>query len=160
MTHKASRQQRGFTMVESLVALVVLSVGLLGIASLYVTSLRTGRTAMLRTQAVTLVGDMADRIRANGRAGDAYDSASYGGGPALQGCVAGVNCSAEELAEDDLASWITAVDGALPAPIATVTFTPAVGAGRPDRYTIDLQWQEAAEEFSYTSNIQLIPVTP
>ncbi|GMV00590.1 MAG: type IV pilus modification protein PilV [Steroidobacteraceae bacterium] len=161
MIHSRIHRQRGFTMVESLVALVVLSVGLLGIASLYVTSLRTGRTAMIRTQAVTLVGDMADRIRANGRAGDAYDTTAYGGAPEAQGCVVDANCTAEALAEDDLASWIEAVNAALPAPVATVTFTPAAGGvGRPDQYTIDVAWNEAGEAFNYTSNIMLIPVTP
>ena len=55
MSPRIRQAQRGITMVESLVALVVLSIGLLGIASLYVTSLRTGRTALIRTQAVSLV---------------------------------------------------------------------------------------------------------
>lgn len=147
-------------MVEALVALVVLSVGLLGIAGLYISSLRTGRTALIRTQAVTLVGDMADRIRANGRAGLAYDTAEYGSAPAPQGCVVTVNCTAEELAEDDLASWIDTVNVALPGPTPTVTFTPAAGAGRPAQFTIDVQWQEAGESYSYASNILLIPVIP
>ena len=43
---------RGFTMVETLVALVVLSIGLLGIAALYLDSLRAGRTALNRTTAI------------------------------------------------------------------------------------------------------------
>ncbi len=60
-------------MVEALVALVVLSVGMLGIAGLYVSSLRAERTAQLRTQAVTLVNDMIDRIRANAQARVGYD---------------------------------------------------------------------------------------
>ena len=43
--------QRGFSLIEVLVALVVLSIGMLGIAALYVDSLRSGRTAIHRTQA-------------------------------------------------------------------------------------------------------------
>ena len=62
------RNIRGITMVESLVALVVTSVGMLGIAGLYVTGIKAGRSALLRTQAVNLASDMADRIRANRRA--------------------------------------------------------------------------------------------
>ena len=58
-------RQRGFTMVETLVALVVLAIGLLGIAALHLESLRAGRTAIYRTQAVNLAADVADRIRAN-----------------------------------------------------------------------------------------------
>lgn len=154
------RRQSGISMVEALVALVVLSVGLLGIAGLYVSSLRTGRTALIRTQAVTLVGDMADRIRANGRAGLAYDTAEYAGAPEAQGCVVDANCTAEELAEDDLAGWIDTVSVALPSATPTVTFTAAAGAGRPDQFTIDVQWQEGSENYSYTSNLLLIPVIP
>lgn len=64
--------QRGVTIVEGLVALVILSVGMLGIASLYVASLKTGRTALTRTNAVNLVNDMLDSIRANGTATTSY----------------------------------------------------------------------------------------
>jgi type IV pilus assembly protein PilV len=105
---------RGFTLVEALVALLILSVGMLGIAGLFVESVRSSRTALLRTQAVNLVADMADRIRANTSAREAYDSASYAADPAPQDCApsnvsAGANCTLQELAEDDLARWIAAV---------------------------------------------------
>lgn len=62
----------GFSIVEALVALVVLSIGMLGIAALYVESLRAGRSAIYRTQAVNLASDMADRIRANRNARASY----------------------------------------------------------------------------------------
>lgn len=157
--------QRGITMVEALVALVVLSVGMLGIAGLYVSSLKAGRSALVRTQAVNLVQDMADRISANARARDAYDvEASYGGAPATHDCVEDANCTPEELAEDDLARWIDSVGDTLPgsAPTADVQFTPAAAAGRPDRYTIRVDWQEPGEAapFTYAATMQLIPVTP
>ena len=59
------KTQRGTTLVETLVALVVLSVGLLGIAALQMTSLRNNRGAHLRSQAQVLAYDIADRMRAN-----------------------------------------------------------------------------------------------
>jgi hypothetical protein len=49
--------------------MVVLSIGMLGIAALYVESLRSGTSALLRSQAVAFASDMADRIRANPTAG-------------------------------------------------------------------------------------------
>ncbi len=79
--------QRGVTMVEALVALVVLSIGLLGIAGLFVESLRNSRTALFRTHAANLAGDIADRIRANGNGRDAYDTTPYAGAPALHACA-------------------------------------------------------------------------
>ena len=160
MTRHILPRQRGITMVESLVALVVLAVGLLGIASLYVTSLQTGRTALIRTQAVNLVSDMGDRIRANGLARAAYDTDTYGGAPGVQNCVVTANCAAATLAQDDLARWIAAVQATLPSPVATVTFIPAAAAGRPDQYQINVQWQETAEQFNYQASTFLIPVQP
>ena len=81
----SEKRMSGFSIVEVLVALVVLAVGMLGIAALYVESLRAGRTAVYRTQAVNLASDMADRIRANRTAGDAYELEA-GDNPAKQGC--------------------------------------------------------------------------
>ena len=51
---------KGFSFVEVLIALIIMSVGMLGIAGLYVHSLQAGRTSMLRHQAVTLAGDIAE----------------------------------------------------------------------------------------------------
>ena len=66
--NRAVQKQRGFSLVEVLIALVIMSVGMLGIAGLYVQTMQAGRTSMLRHHAVTLAGDVADRIRANPRA--------------------------------------------------------------------------------------------
>jgi type IV pilus assembly protein PilV len=143
----APRRSRGVTMIEALVALVILSVGMLGIAGLYVSGIKAGRSALLRTQAVNLASDMADRIRANRRAQDAYDIDSYAGAPAEQGCI-GAACTPEELAEDDLARWIAAVQATLPGrPLAEVDvqFVDVAGDAA-DRYTVSVTWHEAGEE--------------
>jgi prepilin-type N-terminal cleavage/methylation domain-containing protein len=55
---RKSHDESGFTMVEVMVALVVLAVGLLGIAALLLKSLQSGRTATYRTQAVNLAADL------------------------------------------------------------------------------------------------------
>ena len=87
---KLSRKVGGFTLVEVLIALVILSVGMLGIAGLYVHSMKAGRTSLFRHNAVTLAGDVADRIRANPKA-----AAAYGLAGANNNCVSGgVDCSA------------------------------------------------------------------
>ncbi len=71
------RYHGGFSLVEVLIALVIMSVGMLGIAGLYVEGMRAGRTSTFRHHAVTLASDVADRIRAN-RAG-AIDYEGVGG---------------------------------------------------------------------------------
>ena len=136
------RQMAAFTLVEILVSLVVLSVGLLGIAALYVESLKAGRTSLNRVTAVTLAGDMADRIRANPGAGPAYAGAGPG---ADNDCVNGAGaCTAAELAADDWFSWRQNVVTRLP---GDATATIAVAAAPPlTQYTITLNWPETGQE--------------
>ncbi len=81
---KRHARQGGFSLVEVLIALIILSVGMLGIAVLYVQSMQAGRTSMFRHHAITLAGDVADRIRANPLAGAAY-AAAAGRGQQLRG---------------------------------------------------------------------------
>jgi type IV pilus assembly protein PilV len=149
--------QRGVSMVEALVALVVISVGMLGIAGLYLTSLQSSRTAGLRAQAVSLASDMADRIRANRRGLDAYDSAGYGGAAAIQGCDA-ADCTPEELAEDDIARWTDTLEASLPGGAeGEIEFDGDAGDDDPDLYTVTVRWDEAGQDApnSYVLTITL-----
>lgn len=115
---------RGFTLVETLVALAVLSVGLLGAAALLLDSLRSHSTALRRVAATNLVRDMADRIRANPVAG------------------------AELLAPEDLAYFENAARALFPRtdPQALVEFVPATGPAYPARYLITLRWSDARND--------------
>ncbi len=61
--------QAGFSLLEVLVALVVLSIGLMGIASMQVVGLQFNQQALTTARAIELAGDMADRIRASNDAG-------------------------------------------------------------------------------------------
>lgn len=151
MSDSISKRKRsgGFSLVEVLIALVIMSVGMLGIAGLYVQSMQAGRTSMFRHNAVILVGDVADRIRANPTAGAAY--AVPGG--ADNGCVAqGVSCSQPQMAQHDVFLWTQQATDTLPAGIVTVVFD---GAVNPPTYNITASWTEAGENLSY--NV-IIPV--
>jgi type IV pilus assembly protein PilV len=146
----------GFSLVEVMVALVVLSVGLLGIAGLYVITLRSGGGAIYRMQAVNLASDMADRIRANRRAQLAYNNA-----PANNNCygaAAVADCTPPQMAANDLLVWRAQVTGILPQGQGTVQAAGAAGA--PFSYTILVSWMEsgsavAADRMSYTLQFQL-----
>lgn len=59
------QSQHGFTLLEVLVAVVVFSVGLLGLAGLQVMNLKLSHDSLLRSTATILAKDMADRMRAN-----------------------------------------------------------------------------------------------
>lgn len=135
---------KGFSLVEVLVALVVVSVGMLGVAGLYVNGLQAGRTAMFSHQAVTLAGDVADRIRANPRAGVAYDGNGDG---VNHNCVAGgVDCDAAQMAATDTFFWQQQAAAALPNGRVDVQLDAGVD---PPEYTINVSWDEPGERRDY-----------
>jgi type IV pilus assembly protein PilV len=57
--------QRGLSMIEVLVAVVIISLGLLGMAGLQASGMRTSQSAFYRAQAAQFTNDMAERMRAN-----------------------------------------------------------------------------------------------
>ncbi|MCP5419137.1 MAG: type IV pilus modification protein PilV [Gammaproteobacteria bacterium] len=119
--------QRGFTLLEVLVALIILAIGLLGLASLQAVGLRSNHSAQMRTQATLLSYDIVDRIRANLKgAKDGYYN-NNGGNAADNGCIAaGANCDPQAMAEQDLFEWNAAIANVLPsgAGIVCVDSTP------------------------------------
>ena len=142
-------KQAGFTLVEVLVALVVVSVGMLGIAGLYVHGLQAGRTAMFSHQAVTLAGDVADRIRANPRAGEAYAGAGTD-----NKCVAGgVDCNEAEMAAHDIFAWTQQAQNSLPNGTIQVQINNATV---PPEYTITVGWTEPGENPQYVVTIPVL----
>jgi type IV pilus assembly protein PilV len=144
--------QHGFSLVEVLVALIIMSVGMLGVAGLYVQSMQAGRTSMLRHNAVTLAGDVADRIRSNPRAGAAYTDADG----ADHGCVAGdADCDEIEMAEHDIMLWQTQADDTMPNGLVTITFDDTVV---PPDYTIAITWDEPGEVMDYTVTIPVFGI--
>ena len=147
------RREAGFTMVEVLVALVVLAIGLLGIAALYLNSLQSGRTAIYRTQAVNLAADLADRIRANRTAQNAYATAFADAEAEVAGCYTTFGCIDSDLASTDLARWKATLAQLLPNGAGQVAFTAPVGAGEPATYVITVRWVEAGEAAPITFQI-------
>jgi type IV pilus assembly protein PilV len=135
---------RGFSLIEALVALVILSVGLLGAAGLLTTGLRDQSQALLQGTATTLLADMAARIRANPEARELYGSASSGAGPA---CDAAGPCDAAGLAAHDLAYFENTARSLLPhrQPEPRILFEPATGSTTTDRYVISLHWRDARD---------------
>jgi type IV pilus assembly protein PilV len=127
-----TRAQAGFGLVEAMVTLVVLSIGMIGIASLHGQGLGAGRTALYRTQAVNLAAEMADRIRVNRLGG-----ADFGGAPANNDCGAAV-CTPAEMAAHEVFLWAADVAATLPNGAGAVRFS----AGTPPTFTIGVTWSD------------------
>lgn len=112
-------RQNGFTMMEVLVAILVLSIGLLGLAGLQIAGLRNNQSAYYRSVATYQAWDMADRLRANlpGVTTGNYDDVN--GIPADPGCIA-AGCNTADLATYDVSSWNTENGAVLPGGSGTV----------------------------------------
>lgn len=98
-------RQGGFSMIELLVAILIVSVGLLGIAGLQAYGLQANHSAYLRSQATVLTYDALDRMRANVDAATAgsYDI-DFGATPSGSGTIAA----------SDLSEWTTNLQNTLP----------------------------------------------
>ena len=127
-TNKQPRRAAGFGMVEVLVTLVLLSVGLMGIAKLQLISLRAVHASTVRGQAVLLAYDLADRMRAN-RFGvvdlngapvgfyNRADAATYeepSDNNCTQGAGAADECTIDEMAAHDIQEWDESIADLLP----------------------------------------------
>lgn len=137
------RTQRGFTLIEVLVAVVILGIGLTGIAGLQIMSLRGSQQAYQRTQATLLAYDIVDRMRANLAAarGGEYDTALIDDTTALPLCFGvAADCSPAELADHDRRQWRQALTNTLPAGSGAVG--TALVAGQ-TQATVIVQWVEA-----------------
>ena len=148
---ESARKDGGFTLIEVLVALVIMSVGMLGIAGLYVHSMQAGRTSVLHHHAVTLAGDVADRIRANPRA-----AAAYAAGGADNNCIlGGIDCTPAEMAANDIFIWDQQAADTLPTGTVTITFDNGVA---PPEYEIKVEWEEPGEQLQYTFTIPVFGI--
>lgn len=122
-------RQHGFTLTEILVTVLVLSIGLLGVAGLHAWSLRNNHDALIRSHASALANDIADRMRANRQA-------ALDGDYNLQ--LNTTPTGDETLAERDLVEWRTRLAEQLPNGRGSIQL-----AGAPSRLvTITIDWWE------------------
>ncbi|GAB3280569.1 hypothetical protein GCM10027297_18720 [Parahaliea aestuarii] len=154
----------GFTLIEVLIAFVILSIGLLGIVSLQALSKVSQHQSMQRTRAVTVADDLLERIRANPQGMTTYTAGSVVyGGSTLSAPAANCNtasCTTVELATHDLWEFEQALDGAgetvvsggatrsvggLVQPQACIVFTPDSGKTNTGILNIIVQWRGLEE---------------
>jgi type IV pilus assembly protein PilV len=138
----------GFTLVEVLVTLVILSVGLLGVAALHTASLRNNLDSALRSQASALASDIADRMRANRNAalGGTYNLAMTDATPTLTGTPT--------VAQLDLNAWRTSLAQVLPSGTGSVNVNNVT-----DICVITVQWGERAREGELGGPVQFVTRT-
>jgi type IV pilus assembly protein PilV len=130
---KNAGSRAGFSLIEVLVALLVLSIGLLGLAGLQTRGLQGNQGSLLRSQAVKRGEDILDRMRANPTAarGGSYNIA-------LDSAPAGTG-----MAPTDLTEWKAAMTGSLPSGDGSVVVDGNIA-------TVIVQWDEAGGQRSVT----------
>lgn len=125
----------GFSLIEVLVALLVLSVGLLGLAALQATGIKFNHQSYQRTQATLLTYEIIDRMRANPSSLASYSLAINSTTPSYTTDCATSACTAAELAVYDLNKWRNAISTAIGSTRSSVANSGVL-------YTISIEWQE------------------
>ena len=123
------KQQHGFTLIEVLVSVVILSIGLLGLAGLQTTGLRNNQSAYFASQAAIYANDIFERMRINRI--EAIDNDAYN-------IAAGTdaNENGTSIAEQDLNEWRTLVKNNLPGGDSSV-------ANNSGKVTVIVTWDDS-----------------
>lgn len=147
-TTVARRRQSGFSLLEVLVALLVLSIGLLGLAALQTMGLKFNTQSYQRTQAVLQAYDIIDRMRANptGMAAGLYNTVGINdAAPSLPNCP----CSSTQMKDYDLSQWKNAIadllaqgQGAVCRGTLNATLDTCTDPGTGTVFTVGIQWIE------------------
>ncbi|MDD2914477.1 MAG: type IV pilus modification protein PilV [Gallionella sp.] len=165
-----SPKQRGFSMLEILITLVIVAIALLGTAGLQIYAMRMNKGGQFRTQAIFLASGIAERMEANkaGAVAGGYIATSTAPTTMMTDCGAAA-CDSTNLARYDLSQWeATITNPALPLPgaswqicidadsdnVCDALQTPT----NPINYRIVINWTDrssvttgSGETFSYTS---------
>ena len=147
-------KNKGFTLIEVLVSMAILGVGILGVAALQITSTQNNSDAYLRSQAVFLAYDIADRMRANPIAvgNGAYADVDGAESAPTFNCVdnfsgtgSGTTCTEAEFAVANIAAadygWLSALSEYLPSGVGTITCneTPCTETSP---HTVTITWND------------------
>ena len=144
MFRQPHTSNHGFTLLEVLIAIVVLSFGLLGLAGLQAVGIKNTTDANVRTLAIQQAYDIADRIRANtvGATAGAYDSITNTV-PADPGCIAS-GCTATQLRDYDQRFWNTNNRNMLPSGGGTVAVVGTMAIPN-KQYLITVMWNDRSD---------------
>jgi len=136
MNMKQQHTPHGFTLLEVMIALVIFSIGLLGLAGLQARGLQSNTVAQYRSAAVILAYDMADRLRANpaGVANGDYNNRTTVASVPTANCVT-APCTPAQQADYDYYEWTSLAANQLPSGFGQVT-------GNGNQFTITVMWDE------------------
>jgi type IV pilus assembly protein PilV len=156
-----SWSHRGFTLLEVLIALLVMSIGLLGIGKMMMLSARANDSAYMRSQATALAYTILDAMRANRATalGQGYDTANVV--PASQACaLAAPGCTGDLQASNDTFLWNQSLAAELPGGTGTVVTLQAPDAQGATNVTatVTVTWIDKVADQSFGAGNQNVSV--
>lgn len=152
------RITRGFTLIEVMIAMLVMSLGLLGIAGTLITAVRSSSSNYLKQQAVQYSYDIADRMRSNFLLAQDYTS----GNPYITALTAPAaapakdctapGCSTADMAAYDVWQWKTTLKNNLPGGLGSISVAATGASSTTAQVTVVVQWsdQQTATPNTYT----------
>jgi type IV pilus assembly protein PilV len=176
MYRPLSSIQRGFTLIEVMVAVVILAVGLLGMASLMARSQKSNESAYSRSQATLMAYDIVERMRTNlvdpANSDRKYkvlfvtESSSNAGKysfSSLPGCTAptgAIPAGGANRASYDIASWCTSLKSSLPS-VDTANTKISLDTSKLDTLgtatvTVRIQWQDNSKDGGQTQYVEVV----
>lgn len=144
--------QKGTSLIEVLVAVVVLAIGLLGVAGMQMSALRNNQSAYQRSAAAMLASSIVERMQAN-RA--QVSTGAYNLAPGAPGCAA--PAAGASLAQQDLASWIAEMK--TPGMLGNLScggVNCVAIAGTSMRCTVTVRWQDDRTGVSGSQTLEMV----
>jgi len=143
--------QLGFTLVEVLVALVVLGVGLLGVAKMVLSAVKADDSAYMRSQATQFAYGVLDLMRANQTAAIAgsysYPDTRAVASPGVT-CTS-ASCSTATLAQWDVYDWQNRLAAVVPAGYGAITVTQNAPAAGSTLVTVTVFWNDSRAQWAF-----------
>jgi type IV pilus assembly protein PilV len=145
-------RQQGFSLIEVLVALTIISIGLLGIVGLQTHTQKVSSNAYYQTQSIIITHDMAEKIHANPIA--SYQKQYHLKQPLRSAnCHKQTGCSPYSMAKNDLFEWHEIINQQLPQGAGVVCIDSTPNDGKPNvpacdnqgaYYAIKLWWYDSS----------------
>ncbi|RUR04062.1 type IV pilus modification protein PilV [Legionella sp. km772] len=157
--------QKGISLLEVLVSVIIIAIGMLGIASMLLVSNQANNSSYMKQQAIQNVYNIFDKIRANSQAAvnGNYNISNIGSTglptavttPAVM-CNAAA-CTPAQLATYDTWTWLTKDLSRLPNGCGSITTAPSPVAGN-TTVTVTVQWDDSPAQNSVGTNSQISTV--
>lgn len=153
------RITHGFTLIEVMIAMLVMSLGLLGIASTLITAVRSSTSNYLKQQAVQYTYDITDRMRSNFNVAKDYTSGNLYITPLTapaatpaKDCTAAV-CTAAQMAAYDVWQWKSMLKNNLPGGLGSITVAATGPSNNTALVTVVVQWSDQPAQSTFNQTV-------